>query len=156
VKFSVFSKKIELSRRSIAVCFAQSGSLNMKLGLINEIMMALFKVFVSCSYDNQSQSYRVMKTRHAEKWWQRWSLLSTWKCSLPRLSIFPYSLKTYIGGLLCWYGSGMQLYCVYLTSLDDQIGARLLQQFKSQQEHSSWHKKQWYSPLKWTLSWWHR
>jgi hypothetical protein len=34
----------------------------MKLGLINEIMMALFKVFDSCSYDNQSQSYRVMKT----------------------------------------------------------------------------------------------
>jgi|JI8StandDraft_1071087.scaffolds.fasta_scaffold167264_1 hypothetical protein len=39
----------------------------MKLGLINEIMMALLKVFVSCSYDNQSQSYRVMKTLGARK-----------------------------------------------------------------------------------------
>jgi hypothetical protein len=48
-------------------CFAQSGSLNMKLGLINEIMMALFMVFVSCCYDNQSQSYQVMKTLGARK-----------------------------------------------------------------------------------------
>jgi hypothetical protein len=39
----------------------------MKLSLINEIMMVLFKVFVSCSYDNQSQSDRVMKTLGTRK-----------------------------------------------------------------------------------------
>ena len=48
--------------QTMAVCFAWVISVHMILTNIYKLMMALLMVFVSCSYDNQSKSYRVSKT----------------------------------------------------------------------------------------------
>jgi len=63
----LFSTMQHAISRSMAVCFARISSLHTALGNIYELTMALFMVFVLCSYDNQSQSYWVAKTLGARK-----------------------------------------------------------------------------------------